>query len=409
MILWCVAFSSKITRKQLKSLLDELSQIRGRHTELVTVYVPSGYNINEIKTLITNEQGTATNIKSKTTKKNVVNSLEKVGQKLKLYNLTPENGLILFCGNISEKEGQPDLKIWDFEPPEQITTRIYRCDQTFVLDPLADMVREKEIYGLITIDSTEASIAFLRGKSIARFKHLTSMVPGKTGKGGQSAARYSRVRDGLLLTFQKEVGALATKTFENEKDLIGIIIGGPGPIKELFFNGEFLSEYIKKKVLGIKDLGYSGDDGLKELIYRSEDLLKDSSVMREKKILVKFFEHLKKETGLVTYGYHEVLRALESGAVNKLIVSEDFCLEHYEIKCDCGYFDDEVAREDSISKTCPKCGATLNIERKNIFKELEKMCEETSCEMTTVSSDTSEGAQFLQLGGIGGMLRFKIE
>ncbi|MCK4968036.1 MAG: peptide chain release factor aRF-1, partial [Candidatus Aenigmarchaeota archaeon] len=246
-------------------MVKKLSAMRGRHTELVSVYVPAGYNINEMKTLIANEQGTAVNIKSKSTRKNVMTALERVGQKLKIYNQTPKNGLIIFCGNISEREGNPDMRLWEIIPPEPINMRLYRCDQTFITAPLQDITREREIYGMITLDTQDAAIAILRGKKIEVKKHLTSLVPGKTGKGGQSSARFGRVRQGLILTFKKDIGNLATKTFEEEKDLVGIIIGGPGPLKEDFAVGDYLSEAMKKKILGVKDIGYAGVDGLREL------------------------------------------------------------------------------------------------------------------------------------------------
>ena len=399
-----------LTSKKFKLLVKKLSAIRGRHTELVSVYVPSGYNINEMKTLISNEQGTAVNIKSKATRKNVMTALERVGQKLKQYNQTPKNGLIIFCGNISEKEGHSDINMWELEPPEPISMRLYRCDQTFIVEPLQDMTREKEIYGMVTLDTQDAAIAVLRGKKIDLKKHLTSLVPGKTGKGGQSAARFGRVRQGLILTFKKEIGVLATKTFEEEKDLIGIIIGGPGPLKEDFAVGDYLSEAMKKKILGVKDIGYAGVDGLRELLLRSEDVLSQSGVVREKKILGRFFELLRKETGLSSYGYIEVKKALEKGAVDTLILSEQVSLHFYNIKCDSCNHEEQKISSKTLEKTpCKKCSANTTITEIDFFDAMENIAEQTSTKFEIVSSETQEGAQFLQLGGIGAILRYKLE
>ena len=36
-----------------------------------------------------------------------------------------------------------------FEPHERINVKVYWCDQVFVLDPLKDLVKEKEVYSLI--------------------------------------------------------------------------------------------------------------------------------------------------------------------------------------------------------------------------------------------------------------------
>ncbi|MEA3343581.1 MAG: peptide chain release factor aRF-1 [archaeon] len=392
----------------MKKLIKTLSKIRGRHTELVSVYVPAGYNINEMKNLIANELGTATNIKSRATRKNVLGSLEKVAQKLKTYKETPKNGLAIFCGNVSEKEGVSDIEIWTVEFEEPVNQRLYRCDQRFVLEPLESLVREKEIFGLVTIDSADATVAFLRGKSISIFKKLSSFVPGKTGKGGQSAQRYERVRRGLLLTFEKEVGEIATKAFEKEKDLVGIILGGPGPIKDDFAEGDFLSEAMKRKILGIKDIGYSDTSGIKELVDRSEDILRETSVVYEKNLLNKFFLNLQKETSLSIYGIIEVKKALDSGAVDTLIMSEAFEFDYFEVKCrKCSYEESKVIRKDRLPSKCPDCGSDVIVVSKDIYEEFERLCEASSAKMEIVSDDTPEGVSFLRLGGIGAILRYR--
>src|SRR3989344_4593258 len=152
---------SEHDRYQLKKTLKELEQYRGRHTELVTVYVPSGYDINKINSHLAQEQGTATNIKSTSTRKNVIDALERMLQHLKLFKVTPPNGLVLFSGNVAEREGQSDVRVWSIEPPIPLKLRIYRCDKEFVLEPMRDMMEDKEIYGLVVMDRREANIAYL--------------------------------------------------------------------------------------------------------------------------------------------------------------------------------------------------------------------------------------------------------
>ena len=134
-----------ISKYELEELLEELGKIKGKHTELVTVYAPAGLNLNVVAKQIESEKGTASNIKSKTTRKNVVDALESISRQLKLFKVAPENGLAVFCGNISEKEGQPDLKLWAVEPPMILKTRLYRCDQEFVLDALKEMLEVEEV------------------------------------------------------------------------------------------------------------------------------------------------------------------------------------------------------------------------------------------------------------------------
>ena len=172
-------------KHKLKRFVRTLQQIRGRHTELVSVYVPAGYDLNKIIQHLQQEQGTAENIQDKTTRTHVVDSLERMIRQLRLYKRTPENGLAIFSGNASDREGKTDIQVWWIEPPDPINIRMYRCDQTFQLEPLSDMMETKEAYGLIVMDKREANIAILKGTQIIELVEMTSAVPGKTRAGGQ--------------------------------------------------------------------------------------------------------------------------------------------------------------------------------------------------------------------------------
>ncbi|MAG38571.1 peptide chain release factor 1, partial [Candidatus Woesearchaeota archaeon] len=189
----------KISSKQkfkLKNFIKELESYSGRHTEFVSVYIPAGYDLNKINSHLAQEKGTASNIKSKATRDNVQTALEKMLQHLKLFPRTPSNGLAVFSGNVTEREGQQDFKVWSMETPLPLKQRLYRCDKNFVLDPLREQTEEKAIYALVVMDKRDGGIALLKGKTIVPLNKATSAVPGKTRAGGQSAARYERLRDG---------------------------------------------------------------------------------------------------------------------------------------------------------------------------------------------------------------------
>ena len=399
----------KDKESQLKALIEELGKIKGRHTELVTVYVPAGFNLNKVAEQIRSEQGTSQNIKSKAVRKNVMGALEKILQHLKLYKKTPDNGMAIFSGNVSDREGITDLEIWAVEPPEPLKTRLYRCDQKFILDPLKEMVREREIYGLIVLDKSDAAIGILKGKRIEKLKELDSMVPGKTKAGGWSQARYARVREGLLNDFLKKVGEIASSTFKEYRDFLGVIIGGPGPIKEQFAEGEFLHYEIRKKVLGIVNTSYTGEYGLRETVERSDEIISEASAIKERKILERFFDEFGKDSGLAVYGFREVLKALESGNLEILIISEDMDWVKTGFGCSCGFKTTKVLdREQLDSQRCPECNSRLEVtSEKELTEELIKLAEQMSTTVEIVSSGTGMGEQVRELGGMVGILRFK--
>ena len=153
-------------KKKLLRFIRELDQYRGRHTELVSIYIPQGYEIIKIIQHVQDEQGTASNIKDKTNRNNVIDSLERIIRHLRLYKKTPENGLAVFAGNISDKENKIDIEVFSIEPPEPLQLRTYRCDQTFLLEPLKEMIEEKDVCGLIGLDNREGNVGLFKGPTI---------------------------------------------------------------------------------------------------------------------------------------------------------------------------------------------------------------------------------------------------
>ena len=147
------------TKVKLKKLLKQLDSIRARHTELITVYIPAGYEITKKIQHLQDEQGTATNIKSSSTRKNVINAIEKMIQALKIVGRTPANGLAIFAGNISEKEGFEDYKVFSYEPTIPMNQNLYRCDKIFITDVLHDFIDDDELFGLVVLDRRDATIA----------------------------------------------------------------------------------------------------------------------------------------------------------------------------------------------------------------------------------------------------------
>ncbi|MDK2869693.1 MAG: peptide chain release factor subunit 1 [Pyrococcus sp.] len=406
---------------ELKKKIDELKKIRGRGTELISLYIPAGYDLSKVMQQLREEYSTAQNIKSKTTRKNVLGALERAMQHLKLYKQTPENGLALFVGNVSEMEGVTDIRLWAIIPPEPLNVRLYRCDQTFVTEPLEEMLRVKEAYGLITVEKNESTIGILRGKRIEVLDELTSNVPGKTRAGGQSARRYERIREQETHEFMKRIGEHANRIFLpllESGELKGIIVGGPGPTKEEFVEGDYLHHELKKKIIGVVDISYHGEYGLRELVAKAADILRDHEVIRERNLVNEFLKHIVKDTGLATYGEREVRKALELGAVDTLLISEGYDKVRVHVKCNnCGWEELRTMSEEEYEaykkkiQICPKCRSqNLTFEKWEVAEELIKIAEEAGSNVEIISLDTEEGQQFYRaFGGLGAILRFKIQ
>ena len=359
-----------ISKYELEELIEELSKIRGSHTELVSVYIPAGQNINVVNSQIDTEKSTASNIKSKVNRKNVVDALESISRELKKYKVTPENGMAIFCGNASEKEGQQDLKLWAIEPPQPLRVRMYRCDKEFVLEPLKEMLAVEQVYGLVAMDRKEATLALLVGKQIKILRKMSSGVPGKYKTGGQSSQRFERIREGMAKEFYRRIADAMKEIYFDMPKLKGIIIGGPIPTKEDFLKEGQLVTQLKEKVIGLKDIGYVDEHGIELLVEASGDFLAEQEITHEKQLLEGFFERLGKNDK-VAYKKADVEKALKLGAVDTLILSK------------------KLVKKDLI--------------------ELMKKAENISAKIEIVSDETPEGEQFLNLGGVGALLRFEVQ
>jgi len=406
--------SQAMNKYQLKKLINELDDIRGRNTELVSLYVPAGYDMSKISEFVTSEQSEAENIKSKHTRTNVQDALGKIGRKVSEEHTPPENGVAFFAGNISETEGRPDIKIWEVVPPQPIESRHYRCDKEFVLEPLKQMVVDDKVYGLIVADKNDAAIGYLQGSSIKTVYTLESNVPGKTRAGGQSAQRFSRLRDEMLKTFLDDIAEKAKNAFmkkAREEKLLGIIVGGPGFVKDKLIDDDHLHEELQDEVISVKSLDVAGEAGLSRLVDKAEESIEDSQVVKERKLVNQFFENLNKENGKSEYGVEQVEEALNMGAVETVLISEDVNLYQAKYKCPQGHekeiFEEKPQISDSIE--CDECNEEMKLEDiGDIVDVFGEKAEEMSSELEIISTDHEEGKRLMNLGGVAAIMRYRI-
>lgn len=412
--------TDSVSRFKLKRTLETLASKEGRGTELISLYVPPEKRIHEVMTNLREEYGTASNIKSRVTRKNVQEAIEKVQQRLKLFKTPPPNGLVIFCGAVPYgAPGNEKMEIYTLEPPEKINVYFYRCDSHFHLEPLFDMIREKNTYGVLVIDSNEAILATLRGQRMNVLKEFTSGIPGKHRAGGQSARRFERLREASVNEYFKRVASHTNDMLGQIPDLRGLILGGPGPTKYDFEEGDYLNYVLKQKIIATIDTSYVSERGVEEVVERSQDLLKGVRYMEEKRIVQKFLYELGHETGLASYGETQVRRYLNAGLVDTLLLSEKLDRLHVFMRCKtCGQTEDALLsrsgltrfEQELLSRQCKKCGnATLVIENtQNLLDEFVEIAERGSVNLQVISTETEEGVMLLEsFGGIAAVLRYK--
>ncbi len=405
-----------------KKLIEILKGKKGFHTELISLYIPHNRKLSDVTNYLKNEVSESQNIKSKLTRKNVLDGISTLLGQLKNIKEVPENGLILFSGAIPQNNtpGTEKNELYIVESPEKVKTFRYHCASEFLIWPLEEMLAPKETYGLIVIGRKESAVGYVRGNHLEVVREFTSGIHGKHKAGGQSQKRYERLIEEGEKRFYRRISDEINDLFVSMEDLGGLFIGGPGPSKEKFVNDESLDYRLKDKILDVVDLGYSGAEGIRALIERVKEQIKNVKYIREKQIMQRFMKEVSNDSGLATYGLDEVQKALSYSAVDTLILSEQLDIYKVKINCsNCKYVEYRNVKESEFFKlesatqeeSCPKCKSnTFNIEGKiSIIEELGGLGETTGVDLEIISTETEYGEMLYRtFGGIVAILRYKL-
>ena len=405
---------------KIRKTLNDLSQQTGHGTELITVYIPKGKQLHEVITNLREEQGTADNIKSDLTRTHVVDSLSKVVQRLKLYKKTPERGLVVFCGALPREGGGPPgseiVKIFEIDPPKDLTTFLYRCDDHFHVDILKDMLKDDNMIGILAIDAKDAGWGLLHNDKIEVLKETGSGVAGKHRQGGQSAKRFQKLREMELQYYFNRVAHITREYFIDIYPIKGLIISGPGPTKEDFINNSYLEYRLQDMIISTIDASYSGAEGIREAFAKSSEILSDFRMVEEKKIIEKLFQQINNNTGLGSYGLKEVLEMLKNNIADTIIITDDIELYRLEIKCKrCQDITEEIVervkliprRTELKNKQCASCKSTdNNSSQQDLIDHIDLMATQTGAKVEIISGKTEHGMMLGSLGKIGAILRY---
>jgi peptide chain release factor subunit 1 len=410
--------SEEISNKdiiRLRRLVRILKSKEGRGTELISLYIPAGRQISEVANLLREEYSQAGNIKDRTTRHHVQEALTSIMQRLKLFNKAPEKGLIIFAGYVAgEVAGDEKMEIYLLEPPKPISTYLYRCDSRFHVEILEEMLKIGNSYGLVSVAREEASFAILEGSHLDIIETITSGVPGKHRAGGQSARRFERIIEIMVHEFFKRIGERMVKYYMAERNVDGIVVGGPGPTKYEFLDKDYIPQDLKKKIIGVLDIGYGGEEGIYELLERSKELLQKVEFVKQKEEFNNFLNLLKENPKALAIGIKEVLSSLEKGNIEKLLMLEDIVVVSINYTCsNCGNTESlEVATEDIFSfkrnLKCSKCNSTnikINSETDETDSIIEKVFENGG-EVIYISKSLNESYSLAKtFGGVVGILR----
>ena len=415
-----LATSNSVKQHKLRKLIAWLSEKEGRGIEFISLYIPRGTSIDEIVSAL---KGTSDSVASeyvsvRDVRDRLQKALRAVIQRLKLQKEIPENGLAIFAGTFIPNNLESEvLNIEELVPPEPITTYLYKVDHHFRLEPLREMLRAPKVVGLIAMDSKTASFGILNGERFELIENITSGVSGKSGKGGSSQRRYERERDMDLTYYFHRVAEHAAKAFLENHKVTVLIVGGPGQTKEDFLKGDYLHYELKNALLDIVDTQSAGAEGVREVLGKSSEALKNMCAPEEKMIVQRFLAYVGKQDDLAIYGLDSVLKALKNGEVEVTLVTDSTDLVEMVLVCKkCELSKAKIVRKEQkvqtvkemISTPCKRCNAVeYEVEEKDIIDVLEDLASQTNARVEVISTESEEKAKLTALGGFAALLRYR--
>jgi protein pelota len=219
-------------------------------------------------------------------------------------------------------------------------------------------LRSQPIVVFVSLDEDSATIAVLRQSGVQWIADIDSRRSGKMYESIDTGKDY----------FGEIISVVRTN---KDKDSPLVVVGS-GFTKEHFIEHGRSKEPALFENFFSHGTSVAGMNGVQEAIKTGivEKITKENRVVFETNIIEKLFEEIKKD-GLATYGEKEVSNALNSGAVERLLIS------------------------DIMVRT--KRG-----------EQLLRLAKQTNGEFTIINTLNEAGKKFDGIGGIAALLRFKI-
>lgn len=190
---------------------------------------------------------------------------------------------------------------------------------------------------------------------------------------GTTVRNPGRKRDDDYEKKEKEYFGQILSNLERMKGKI--VVAGPGFTKDNFKNFIKQKNPELAKTITFDACSYAEPSGINELIKRGviEKAVGEARFEKEEKEVERFFTEIYKETGKAVYGLEEVKKAVEISAASKLLIL------------------------DSLLRTSEDA------------EKLVESAEKSGAEIIVISEEGNPGLKLKSFGGVGAVLRWKIE
>lgn len=404
---------------KVKKLIKNLQAARGNGTSMISLIIPPGDQISRVNKMLSDEYGTASNIKSRVNRLSVLGAITSTQQRLKLYSKCPKNGLVLYCGTVITEDGKERRVNIDFEPFKPINTSLYLCDNKFHTEDLNELLMDDEAFGFIVMDGNGCLYGTVQGSNREILHKFSVDLPKKHGRGGQSALRFARLRLEKRHNYVRKVAELATQLFVvdgQRPNVQGLVLAGSADFKSELMRSDLFDQRLSKIVIKMVDVSYGGENGFNQAIELSADTLGTVKLMKEKKLLQKYMDEISQDTGKYCFMVDDTLKALELGAVENLIIWENLEINRFEVRntstgeTSVLHLTKQQESDDKFFHD-KETGVELEvIEKETLVEWFANNYKNYGCNLDFITDRSGEGTQFVKgFGGIGGILRWKVD
>lgn len=385
---------------------------------MISLIIPPRDQISRIGKMLADEYGTASNIKSRVNRQSVLSAITSTQNRLKLYNKVPHNGLVIYCGTVLTDEGKEKLVNIDLEPFKPINTSLYLCDNKFHTEALQELLESDMKFGFIVMDGNGTLFGTVCGNTREILHKLSVDLPKKHGRGGQSALRFARLRMEKRHNYVRKVAEMAVQVFitNDRANIAGIVLAGSADFKTELKTSDMFDQRLQSKVIKTVDVSYGGENGFNQAIDLSQEVLQNVKFVQEKKLIQRYFDEISLDTNRYCFGVNETLFALDSGAVEILIVWENLETNRYVIRSPTTQEVKAVhmnKEQEKNRKLFVESSSNLEyevIEKMSLLEWLANHFKEYGASLEFITDKSQEGAQFVRgFGGIGGILRYPLE
>lgn len=217
---------------------------------------------------------------------------------------------------------------------------------------------------MVVLDREEAAFGIIKAHGIEMLSELFGVAEKKYVKEKISKEFYTEVINNIA-------------DYDKRFNFESILIGSPAFWKDEIYKK--LTSELRKKII-LANCNHVGKSGMNELLKRDEvkKALQESRVGMESDVIEKLLIEISKNEKAV-YGFSETKNAAISGAVCVLMVSTKFISSHIENN---GY---------------------------KIVNDLMKVVEKSKGVVRIINSENEPGQKLDGLGGVAGILRYKME